>query len=536
MTTSASFPKFEDFVLSPPLPAVLSILMTSGVAYVGWRLASRLRRGRPDAIDVGAGFVVAATCIAVIVHALALAQLSKVAVLRPGGWLLAALGAWALVRHRRALFEAGRAGLASLRESPRWVRAGAVIAAIATFGLGAAALGPVTDMDSLHYHLCVPLEWLRHGGAYARPDWFHSRLVGIGESLNLLGLAAGTDGFGAALQFAGLVIASVALGALATTSRDRVVAWLVVVSCPVFAFLVASQKPQMLPAAGTTVALVLAVKRFDDFAREDAFLVFVCAAFAMACKTSFLLTAGFVVLLGLVAAWRSGRLLAAFGIAAVVVGVALGPLLARNYAFYGDPIPPFLERFKAHPDPALLEFAQTLREMGGEHTLATFLMLPLTLVGTIHPAAITSVLGLGTLAFLPAVRTPGRARMFLGAALAAALTCVVLGQLAPRFFLDPYLWAGVALGGASWGRLKKVVVAGIFVQGAVAAVIGLFCLIFTFPGALSSGLRERVLTRFAAGYPEGKWLDQLLPPDAVVSQANGRFRSEERRVGKECKA
>ncbi|NIR58223.1 MAG: DUF1420 domain-containing protein, partial [Gammaproteobacteria bacterium] len=31
-----------------------------------------------------------------------------------------------------------------------------------------AALGPVTDADSLDYHLGVPLDWLRHGGAYAR--------------------------------------------------------------------------------------------------------------------------------------------------------------------------------------------------------------------------------------------------------------------------------------------------------------------------------------------------------------------------------
>jgi hypothetical protein len=518
-----TFLRLQDVVLPPPLPAALSVLMVSGLAYLGWRLATRLRRGRAEALDAAAGFIVAAAATAVAVHALAMAQLSSVTVLRPLGWALAATGAYALARHRAALVGAVRDELAALRSAPRWEQAVVLLAAALALGLGAAALGPPTDADSIDYHLGVPLDWLRHGGAYVRLDWSTSRLLGIGESLNLLGLAAGTDGLGAALQFSGLVAAAVAGAALAPTPRDRRVAWLLVVGCPVAAFLVPNQKPQMLPAAATTVALLLAVQRFERFGPADALLAFGCAAFALSSKISFLLSAGFAILLGLLAARKSGSLRAALGIAVATVSIVWVPLLARSYLFFGDPISPFLERFRHEPDPTALAFATYLRNASGEHTAANLLLLPLAMLGTVHAGALTTTLGLGALAFVAALRTKGQARMLLWAALAAVGTGLLLGQLAPRFFLEPYLWAGAALAAAGWSRVKKLVVGGLMLQGALSAGVALLGAAILFPGALTAGRRDAVLTQAAAGYVEGKWLDELLPKGAVVVEPQGRF-------------
>jgi hypothetical protein len=517
------FLKLGDVVLPPPLPALVSLLVTAGLAELGWRLASRLRRGKPEPLDAAAGFIVTTAALAVVVHALALAQLSTVAVLRPLGWLLAGAGGLAIAVRGRALAAAARDAWASLRAAPRWEQAFALAAAAATLGLAAAALGPPTDADSLDYHLGVPMDWLRHGGAYARYDWLTSRLVGLAESLNLLGLAAGTDSLGASLQLGGLLAAIVAVGALAQDPRDRRVAWLLVACLPVAGFLVPNQKPQMLPSAATTVAIVLAVRRFESFDLADALLAFGCAAFAFASKISFLLTAGFAILVGLLAARKSGRLAAALGVCAAVVLVIWVPLLARSFVFFGDPISPFLERLRPQPDPAVLMFAQYLRNSGGEHTVGTFARLPLTLLGTTNAGALTVPLGLGTLAFLPALRATGRARILLWAALAATGACLVLGQLAPRFYLEPYLWAGAALAAAPWGRLKKVVAAAVLLQGALSAVVALYGGATLFPGALTSALREKVMTRAAAGYAEARWLDEVLPPDAALIEPGGRF-------------
>jgi Protein of unknown function (DUF1420) len=517
------FLRLQDVVFPAPLPALLSLLIVAGIAYLGWQLASRLRRGSPELLDVAAGFVVSAAALAALVHALALAQLSTIAVLRPVGLALAAVGVLAVVRQGAPSVAAFRRELAGLAGTPRWEQAVTVVTAAVILGLGAAALAPVTDADSIGYHLAVPLDWVRHGGAYPRPDWFASRLLGLAEALNLLGLATGTDGLGAAVQFGGLISAAVALGALAPTARDRRVAWLLAVCFPVAAFLVPNQKPQMLPAAATTIALVLAVRRFETFGVADAILAFGCAAFALSSKISFLLTAGIAIFVGLLAAKKSGHLRVALGIAGLAVGAIWVPLLLRNYVFFGDPISPFLERFRPHPDPAITGFAAYLRDMNGERTAASLLRFPLAILGTTNPAALTLPLGLGALAFIPAMRTKGRARMLLWAALAAFVICIVLGQIAPRFFLEPYLWAGAALGAASWGRVKRIVVGAIFIQGCLSAAIALVGAVTLFPGAWTPRLRDAVMTRAATGYESGKWLDRVLSPAAVIIEPQGRF-------------
>ena len=109
------------------------------------------------------------------------------------------------------------------------------VSIVALTGLFAAALGPAIDADSLDYHLAVPLDWLRHGGAYPRPDCSAARYVGLGESLNMLGLAAGTDGLGAAFQAAGLVVALIGGYGLCLDPRDRLFAVVLVVACPIIA-------------------------------------------------------------------------------------------------------------------------------------------------------------------------------------------------------------------------------------------------------------------------------------------------------------
>lgn len=97
------------------------------------------------------------------------------------------------------------------RPAGRFERYLFILSTTAVLALALGAPGPPTDIDSAAYHLSVPLAWLSSGGAMPTPDWFHARLVGLGEALNLLGLAAGTDCFGAVLQASGVIAAIVAL-------------------------------------------------------------------------------------------------------------------------------------------------------------------------------------------------------------------------------------------------------------------------------------------------------------------------------------
>src|SRR5436190_244698 len=230
------FLRLQDLVLPPPLPALIESFMVAGLVYLGWRVAIRLRRDRLEALDIAAGFVAVTALAAATLHGLALAQLAKLSLLRPIGGGLAAVGAFAVVRHRGRWLAAAKREAVTLWEAPGLDRAAALVAGLLLLALGLSALGPPSDADSIDYHLGLPLEWLRHGGAYPRGDWFPSRLAGISESLNMLGLAAGTDSIGAGLQFAGLIAAGIALRSFAATPRDRLLAWLLVAASPAVLF------------------------------------------------------------------------------------------------------------------------------------------------------------------------------------------------------------------------------------------------------------------------------------------------------------
>jgi hypothetical protein len=403
------------------------------------------------------------------------------------------------------------------REGSRVERFALIVSMLTLIGLFAAALGPAVDADSLEQHLAVPLDWLRHGGAYSRPDWFTARYVGLGESLNMLGLAAGTDGLGAAFQAAGLIVALLGVTALAKTQEDRIFAVLLVVACPVIVPLITSQKAQLLPTAALTVALVILVKRFKTFDLSTALLAIGCAAFAMASKHSFLLTGSVVLLIGLVAAVQAQRLKLALLVSAGCFAIIAVPVFARNLVFYGDPISPLLERWRSDGDPALIAYAQqSLRGYRGSVTLEKLARLPWELVVTPRLGFVHEGLGLGIFGFLFALRERGPTRQLLLAALAAFALVVALGQPTPRFFLEPYLWCAAAFATVPSRPLKSLFFKALTVQAVLVAGVAVYLGGALFPGALTQTERERVMTLMAAGYAEAKWLDATLPLDAVV--------------------
>lgn len=524
MDSAARFLKLEDYLLPPPLPALVALLITLGIAHLGWRLARALRGQEAGALDVTAGFLVLAGATGALVHGLALAQLARVSLLRPAGWALAAMGAYevAVFGRRRALrFKAAwREWWADLGT---WERAGMVVSATAALGLFLAALGPPTDADSLAYHLGVPLDWLRHGGAYRRSDWFLPRLVGLGESFNLLGLAAGTDVLGAALSAGGGVAAFAAVSAVASSAQARSLAALFVASCPAMGFLVPNQKPQLLPAAATTAAVMLVWRRWESFDGRTALLTFGSIALAIGAKYPFAVTGGLAGILALVAARRSGHLRAAVLTAAGAVLLLSGPVLARNWLWYGDPWSPLLERLRAHPDPALVRWVAPLISQGQGSWAEQLALFPLNVLVPTTPGAATAVLGLGALAWLSAGRVAPRGRAILFAAGIATGLFLAAKEFQPRYYLEPYLWCAAVAVASSGNGLRPWLAKALVIQSGFMVVVAWVGAASLFPGAWSSHLRAEVMTRAGLGYAEARWLDAVLPREAVLMSANRAY-------------
>jgi hypothetical protein len=194
--------------------------------------------------------------------------------------------------------------------------------------------------------------------------------------------------------------------------------------------------------------------------------------------------------------------------------------------FYGDPLSPLLERWKPDGDPAVIAFAQYLREWSescdeqgcGGVSWQTFLLLPWHLIVSLKPSTFPLVLGIGVLVFLLFMRCsrPLTLSLVTIAALTASLLNLALGQLTPRHFLEPYLWSATVAVPVPSRRLKSLFVRGLTAQGILVAAVAVYLGAPLFGGALTSAWRDRVMTFMTAGYAEAKWLDAVLPHDAVV--------------------
>jgi hypothetical protein len=505
------FPTLHDFVWPAPLPALSALALTAGLLGAGRRLAERVFGVRAGPLEVAAGFVGACAGTAAAAHGLAWAGLA----LR---WGCAALGAGlaalGLLELRRA-----PAALRALREA---LSGGGLVdrlmlaAAFAAFaGCLAGALGPACEQDVLAYHLGVPVDWFREGRAAARPDWMHARLAGLGEALNLLGLACGTDALGAVLQCAGVGAAAVALGASAPDAAGRRLAVVLVAACPLVLGLGAIAKPQMLPSAALAVAVALCMKEGEGRGARLV-LAAAAAAFAVASKHSYLLAALPVAVLWARAAAPLPRRGPAIGLAVAAVLAVAAPHFLRNALWHGDPLSPLLERWSAAPDGEVVEFARYLREWGsdGPHP-ALAVLAPVGGTPMLQTFGICAILALAGLA----ARGPWRRVAAAGAL--QALLVVALGQPRPRFFLDPWLLLSMAWISSRAGPLPALPRFGLALQGAAAAALSIVLGALTGTGAIAPPLRESVVQRYAWRAAACRWIDETIPADArVVTSMN----------------
>lgn len=500
------FLTLDDLVLPPPLPAIVSLLLVSGLVGLG-ETGLRRFRAAPDVAERCAAFAVAAALCGAIVHGLALAHLATLPVLRilAAVVVLMAPRAWSVFRGMATAWREG------WREASIWQRIALGAVAATVLFLALAALGPVTDADSLDYHLGAPLDWLRHGGVTVEPHWLHARITGLGEALNMLGLAAGTDGLGALLQVSGLVMLVTAIGSLGGTARDRTFGMLLALP-PAIVPLATAQKPQLLPVAAVVVAMILARRARSGF---DLALVFGCIGFAMASKYSFLVSGGVVAVAAMYWAWEKGRLGLAVQWAAISLGVLALPVLARNFYLYGDPVSPFLEAWRAHPNAEVVRFAGSLRDAGAPHTFAGVGRFVVGLVAPGGAGDAQTVLGIGLLALL-LVGWTGWSGVVLACGATVATFTIWLGQMAPRYLLEPYLWLAIAAVLSPWHRLKTILSIALTAQTLAVAAMAMVGAWLLFPGALTPGWRDQTMLQSTFGYEEARWLDRQIPQDATI--------------------
>ncbi len=521
----------DQIVASPPISAVLSLLLMVGCDSIGVIL---LRVFGFSSLNVHQwqrwqAPIVGAMALGVVLYPLALAGLTSRLFMQSVAFACVGLGLLQSVRVIRGFMSRSHGfsySFGTIRsQSHGWNSLILLLLA----GMGLLALGPVTNADSLDYHIGVPIALLNEGGMPFAPEWFISRLAGNGEVLNALGLAVGAEQFGALLQFAGLMgIVGLLLCAESnygqqgetTAAKIKPMIALAALSAPVLLFLVSSSKPQLLPIAMTTLALALV---FYPSRRQlpprQALLGFtlVCLLVMSAsqAKLTYMLGGGVVGLLSLAIMARQRLLLPALGIGFLTALLVLAPPVVWKYYYFHasfidaliKPLPgywPGTDAFEA--------FLRIYRDSD--------VPFPWSLILPSGIATISTVIGAG-LILLIALR-PGRDRWLLtgiATAVFVGFAAAVLGPSTSRSYLEPYFWLLMVLAiqpvstlfrGYLWFRWP------IFGQALVTIALCWYGVVTLLPGSLTPEWRSMVMERAANGYSVMKWVDSVLPADAVL--------------------
>jgi hypothetical protein len=191
------------------------------------------------------------------------------------------------------------------------------------------------------------------------------------------------------------------------------------------------------------------------------------------------------------------------------------PVHWHNLVFYGDPISPLLERFKTVSDPLVVRFAATITG----YTPDSRLPYHLGLLIPSYPGSLSTALGFGPLFFfvgLKEARAHLTPKVLLVCVVVAVAGILSLCRPPGRYFFDPYLWIVAAGAATAWTPGKRLLFKLMVVQLFVVALMAMFGAVTLFPGSLTASWRNWVMSRAAIGYAEARWLNQVLPPEAVV--------------------
>lgn len=528
-------------IINPPFSAIFSILLVLGCDFLGWHVGRAIHffEKRETTWLRMQSPIIGVMFLSIVLYPLALIGYTSRILLQNVAVFILLLGVIQfffifnkfikLAYIKKQFFQFKFLGLN-------------VLMGILLLGYALLALSPITNADSLDYHIGVAVEILNYGKMPAYPEWFHSRLAGNGEVLIAFGLAIGAEQFGSLLQFTGLVGVFGILSFYCppflkrNSSLFKDIVILAFLSCPVLVFLVSSPKPQLLPVAMNFFALALTIHSINLKSKQEILVTFsiICLLVMTASqsKFSFYLSSGLIGIVAITILISRKYLIYAVAISVIsYIGVMLPSIIWKmnnfNARFFDVLIRPFPGDYLG-----IKNFEKGLRDFTD-----TSLQFPLSLFYPESIAALTTILGAGLfLFFLIKVEKDLKFFIILIISICATLLGILLGQKTSRFFLEPFIWIlfWIIIYNSKNAFVFKpfsiLISLGIFIQSLFIIIAISYGVYQLFPGALTTKFRNEVMNKYANGYNLMKWVDSVLPPNAVLLSSHRSIGLAPRRV------
>ena len=386
---------------------------------------------------------------------------------------------------------------------------------------------PITDPDSLDYHLTVPYLSLLSNKFFIEKEWFTSQLAGAGEALITLGLSINAYKLSSILQFVSLfsivfAIINLNFKNVLLKIENKILISLSILCIPSFLFLTFTAKPQLFSIATNFIAFLMTffVLPYENN-KKRVIIVFACISFLALSSTqfkfSFFLSSSIILLFAFYEMIKKKLFLKSFFIVLFLFIIIIIPREYFDYSYLSTDI--IKNFFQPVTDNYVSGyFVESLRHGSGNPRYYPYwLFLPIY-HNQINLFTLTEILGLTVLIFFVNFKF-GLINKFILASLIYFVIALPLGQPVGRFFIEPFLW--LIIGSIYYFGSKNDLIFKIFKKLIIInSIIIVFIIFYTFinflPGILSVEKYRNILRKYGEGYSLYEWVNKNLPSNAVL--------------------
>lgn len=389
------------------------------------------------------------------------------------------------------------------------------------------SLLPITDPDSLDYHLTVPYLSLLSNKFFIEKEWFTSQLAGAGEALITFGLSINAYKLSSILQFVSLylivfAIINLNLKNVILKTESKILISLSILCIPSFLFLTFTAKPQLFSIATNFIAFLMTffILPFENN-KKRAIIVFASTVFLALSSTqfkfSFFLSSSIILLFAFYEMIKKKLFLKSFFIVLFLFIIIIIP---REYFDYSNLSTDIIKNFFQPVTDNYVSgyFVESLRHGSGNPRYYPYwLFLPIY-HNEIYLFTLTEILGLTVLIFFVNFKF-GLINKFILASLIYFVIALPLGQPVGRFFIEPFLWlmtGSIYYIGSKNNLIFKTFQKLLIINSIVIIFIIFYTVINFLPGILTVEKYRNILRKYGEGYSLYEWVNKNLPSNAVL--------------------
>lgn len=399
-----------------------------------------------------------------------------------------------------------------------------LVVTIIIFSYFLLSLAPVTDADSLDYHISIPIYVINHGLFPKDILWFHSSQGGLGEVLIVLGLVLGAEQFSGLIQFSGLVSIFGILKKNINKSKSKKFVNvdkqyylnLIFLSIPLLIFLNSTAKPQLIFIAYSTLAF--SITFFDLSGKKTIknsfkfFLITLLLYVSFEGKFSFILSA--FIIWG-VASFKilQRKNYKTFTYTLLIFLILSFPSFYWKFLYYGGN---FINKIYFPYFPILDDYINLYRSINNcEFPCNKSLFLFPNSIGRY-----TESIGIAILSIIFILFANIKKNLLIILSIVFYLLILYnFGKFSARFILEPVIWSIVSLKYSKFnfdfkfsGLLKFYILSQAFLTSS-SILVGIFTLSI---GSLTPNLKNHILSNSAYGYDLAMWVNSNLDTSEKV--------------------